>query len=187
MQHFPAPLLYSLRQHSLRGVFRFRASFLLWFGRTLLGALLRDSRRRFDMEVVNAFIGKGRKPSPKEVATVLGPSAAAWSEFLHWMEEQGVTAREWKSDGAKYGWALRLKRKDRNIAYLSPCSGCFRVGFILGDRAMEAVRHTEFSAEVARLIAASPHYAEGTGIRLVVHKSGELAPIRTLASIKLAS
>ncbi len=139
------------------------------------------------MEVVNAFIGKAGKPSTKEVIATLGRSAPAWSEFVHWMEEQGVTAQEWKSDGAKYGWALRLKRKDRNIVYLGPCNGCFRVSFVLGDKAMEAVRHADFSAAVAQTIAESPHYAEGTGIRLIVHKPADLAAIRTLASIKMAS
>lgn len=139
------------------------------------------------MEVTNAFIGKLSKPSEEEVLATLGSSAPAWSEFVHWMEEQGATSCEWKSDGAKYGWALRLKRKDRNIVYLSPCGGCFRVALILGDKAMEAVRHANLPAAVAQVIAESPHYPEGTGIRLIVHKPRDLAPIRTLATIKLAS
>lgn len=139
------------------------------------------------MEATNAFIGKTSRPSDQEVIAALGSSAPAWSEFVHWIEEQGVTAQEWKSDGAKYGWALRLKRKDRNIVYLAPCTGCFRVAFILGNKAMEAVHHTTFPAVVSQAIAESPHYPEGTGIRLIVCKPRDLAPIRTLAAIKLAS
>ena len=121
------------------------------------------------------------------MTAALGPSAPAWSELIHWAAEQGVTTQEWKSDGAKYGWALRLKRKDRNIVYLSPCGGCFRVALILGDRAMNAVRHTTFPAAVAQVIAEAPHYPEGTGIRLIVRKPRDLAPIRTLAAVKLAN
>jgi hypothetical protein len=139
------------------------------------------------MEVSNAFIGKPSKPSEEEVTMALGSSAAAWSELVQWMEEQGATTREWKSDGAKHGWALRLKRKDRNIVYLSPCGGCFRVGIILGNKAMEAVRHASFPAAVLQIIAEAPHYPEGTGIRLIIHKPRELASVRTLATIKLAS
>lgn len=139
------------------------------------------------MEATNAFIGKTSRPSDQEVIAALGSSAPAWSEFVHWIEEQGVTAQEWKSDGAKYGWALRLKRKDRNIVYLAPCTGCFRVSLVLGNKAMDAVHHATFPAAVSQVIAESPHYPEGTGIRLIVRKPRDLAPIRTLAAIKLAS
>jgi hypothetical protein len=103
------------------------------------------------------------------------------------MEEQGADTHEWKSSGAKYGWALRLKRKDRNIVYLAPCSGCFRVAFILGDKAMKAVHDTTFPAAVTQVIAESPRYPEGTGIRLLVRKPKDLAPLRRLAAIKLAT
>jgi Protein of unknown function (DUF3788) len=138
------------------------------------------------VEVANAFIGKPTKPSEKELVAVLSSSAPAWTELIRWMSEQGASAQEWKSSGAKYGWSLRLKRKDRNIVYLSPCNGCFRVSFVLGDRAMEAAHHAAFSPAVAQLIAESPRYPEGTGIRLTVHQPRDLAPIRMLAAIKLA-
>ena len=139
------------------------------------------------MEVTNAFIGKTSKPSEKEVTATLGASAPVWSELIHWIGEQGAATQEWKSTGAKHGWSLRLKRKDRNIVYLVPCTGCFRVAFVLGDKAMDAVHHATFSAAVAQLIAESPHYPEGTGIRLVIQKQRDLAPVRILTAIKLAN
>lgn len=139
------------------------------------------------METINAFVGRTSQPSAREVEAALGPSVTAWKEFVHWMEhEEGITTEEWKSDGPKWGWSLRLKRRDRTIVYLAPCTGCFRAAFILGDRAMEAARHTSFPARVADLIANSPHYAEGTGIRMMVKNAADLAPIRRLAEIKLA-
>ena len=139
------------------------------------------------MQVANAFVGKASKPSEEELNAALGASASAWSELVRWMDEQGATTHEWKSDGAKYGWALRLKRKDRNIVYLAPCADCFRVAFVLGAKAMEEVHHASFPAAVTQVIAESPHYPEGTGIRLIVHRPRDLAPIRTLAAIKLAN
>lgn len=139
------------------------------------------------MDTRNAFIGKATQPTALEVAAALGPSAAAWTQFIDWLADtHGVLLQEWKSDSLRHGWSLRLKKKDRNIVYLAPCNGCFRVSFALGDRAMETVRHTSFPAAVAQVIAEAPHYAEGTGIRLVVHKPGDLTPLRTLAAIKLA-
>lgn len=140
------------------------------------------------MENTNAFVGRTSQPGPKEVEAALGPSAVAWREFVGWIEqEKGVTTEEWKSDAPKYGWSLRLKRKDRTIVYLAPCNGCFRASFVLGDRAMEAARHTHFPQKVAEAIAAAPHYGEGTGVRLMVKKPTDLPPIRMLAEIKLAN
>lgn len=138
------------------------------------------------MEVLNAFIGKSSRPSENELSAALGSSAPAWSEFIHWMEAHGASSEEWKMDGTKYGWSLRLRRKDQNIVYLGPCKGCFRVSFVLGARAMEAVREKPFPAAVAQMIAESPRYPEGTGIRLIVRQSRDLASVRTLALLKLA-
>ena len=140
------------------------------------------------MEHVNAFTGRTSRPTPEEVDSALGPSAPAWHQFVDWIEqEKGVTTEEWKSDAPKYGWSLRLKRKERTIVYLAPCDGCFRAAFVLGDRAMEAVAQTRFPQKVAAAIAGAPHYGEGTGVRLIVKKPADLPPIRTLAEIKLAN
>lgn len=140
------------------------------------------------MDTINAFAGRTSQPTPEEVEAALGASFAAWKQFVAWIEhEKGVTTEEWKSDAPKYGWSLRLKRKDRTIVYLAPCEGCFRAAFVLGDRAMEAARHARFPRKVAETIAGSPHYGEGTGVRLIVKKPTDLPAIRILAEIKLAN
>lgn len=138
------------------------------------------------MEANNAFVGRSSCPTREEVSAALGPSARLWNQFVEWIEhEKGVTTEEWKSDAPKYGWSLRLKKKDRTIVYLAPCEGCFRAAFVLGDRAMHEARLARFPRNVAETIAGSPHYGEGTGIRLVVRKPADLPPIRRLAEIKL--
>jgi hypothetical protein len=140
------------------------------------------------VEIQNAFIGKNVQPSAEEVSLMLGESADAWETFVNWMaEEHGVMVQEWNSYSIKSGWALRLKLKKRNIAYLSPCEGCFRVAFILGDRAMEAARQTRFSPAGAQAIKEATKYPEGTGIRLLVSRTRDLPAIKKLAEIKLAN
>jgi hypothetical protein len=140
------------------------------------------------MESTNAFIGKSEKPSEAEILAALGAAADAWIQFIEWMaREHSVTAQEWKSLAPKYGWSVRLKVKNRNIVYLGPCTGSFQVSFVLGDRAMNAARRGQFPRAVSQVIAEAPHYAEGTGLRLVVHGPKDLAPIRKLAEIKLAN
>jgi hypothetical protein len=139
------------------------------------------------METPNAFIGKTALPTAKEVVTALGPTAALWNQLVDWFAEQGVTVQEWNSYSPKAGWALRLKVKKRNIIYLSPCAGCFRVAFIFGDKAMAAARQANLSKSTLKLLDEAPRYPEGTGLRLTVKSSKDLVAIRKLALIKLAN
>lgn len=140
------------------------------------------------MDIPNAFIGKSAQPTSEEVTTALGPSAIVWKEFLDWLaEEKGITDQEWNSSSPKYGWALRMKLKKRNIFYLGPCDGCFRVAFVLGDKAMSAARQSKLSKSVLKALDEAPRYAEGTGVRLMVSTTKDLAPIRILATVKMAN
>jgi|ERR1035438_3074519 hypothetical protein len=139
------------------------------------------------METPNAFIGKGTLPAPEEVSAALGSTAEVWKQLLDWLAEQGVADLEWKSVSPKYGWGLRMKLKKRTIVYLGPCDGCFRVAFVLGDRAVAAARQSDLSKGALKLLDEAPRYAEGTGMRLMVRTSDDLADVRQLARIKLAN
>lgn len=139
------------------------------------------------METPNAFIGRTTKPTAEEVSAALGATAALWKQLVDWLAEQGVAEQEWNSSSPKYGWSLRLKLKKRTIVYLGPCDGCFRVAFVLGDRAVAAARESDLSKGVLKLLDEAPRYAEGTGVRLIVKGAKDLAAIRKLALIKLAN
>jgi hypothetical protein len=139
------------------------------------------------METPNVFIGKTKAPTETEVDAALGSTAALWKQLVDWMAEQGADESEWNSSGAKYGWALRLKVKKRNIVYLSPCAGCFRVAFALGDRAVAAARKSDLSKSTLKLLDEAPRYPEGTGVRLMVKASKDLAAIKKLALFKMAN
>jgi hypothetical protein len=138
------------------------------------------------MDIPNAFIGKAQKPTVQEVSAVLGPSAKLWDELVDGLaKDHGVSIQEWNSFSLKYGWSLRLKLKKRTIIHLSPCNGCFRAAFILGDRAVKATRAAKLPKNVIKVIEAAPKYAEGTGVRLTVKAPKDLAAIRKLAVVKL--
>jgi hypothetical protein len=139
------------------------------------------------METVNAFIGNTTRPTETEVAAALGATAGLWKQLVEWMAEQGAGESEWNSSGAKYGWALRLKVKKRNIVYLGPCDGCFRVAFVLGERAVAAARKSDLAKSTLKIIDEAPRYAEGTGVRLMVKAEKDLAAVKKLALIKMAN
>lgn len=140
------------------------------------------------MDIPNAFIGHADQPTPTEVSAAIGATAELWEELVSWIAtEMGVVDQEWSSSSPKHGWSLRFRSKKRTILYLSPCAGCFRAAFALGDRAVAVARDGNLPKAVIQAIEAAPRYAEGTGVRILVRKRADLSGIRKLATIKLAN
>ena len=140
------------------------------------------------MDLPNAFVGNTHQPTPAELSAALGAASAIWNDLVDWFaRELGVTDQEWKSSSPKYGWTLVLSFKKRRIIYLTPCAGCFRASFILGDRAVAAAREAGLSKPTLKLLDEAPHYPEGTGLRMLVKTARDLPAIRKLAQIKRAN
>ena len=99
----------------------------------------------------------------------------------------GELTEAWYYGGAKYGWSMRLIRKDRNLVYLTPQPGAFLVGVALGEKAISAAEAAGIaSTRTLEIVAAAPKYAEGRGVRYPVASDDDLAVARELARIKLA-
>ena len=121
------------------------------------------------------------------MTAALGPAKALWDQLVADLAEQyDVTVQEWNSYSRKAGWSLRLKHKDRNILYLTPCRGSFFVSFALGDKAVEAARQSGLPPSVIKTINEAKRYAEGTGVRLEMKKPKDVETMKQLAAIKLA-
>jgi len=136
--------------------------------------------------IENAFIGKLTQPTPKELAARLGGSKELWNQLVsEIVRECGITDKEWNCYSPKAGWSLRLKQKKRNIIYLAPCNGCFRIALILGDKAMKVAKAAKFPDKFAKLIAEAPRYPEGSAIRLEVTSAGDIAFVTQLAKVKV--
>jgi hypothetical protein len=134
----------------------------------------------------NAFTGKTEQPSDGELTAALGPAKAVWDQLIAGLaDECGIVDQEWNSYSRKAGWALRLKRGQRNIVYLSPCDGCFLASFALGDKAVQAARQAGLPRPVVKIINEARRYAEGTGVRLEVKTPKDIGPVKKLAAIKL--
>ncbi len=134
----------------------------------------------------NAFIGKLTQPSEQELATELGPGKELWDELAATLKEElGVGVQEWNSYSRKAGWSLRLKRKERNIVYLSPHRGCFTASFALGDKALQAARESGLPAPARKILKEAKKYAEGTAVRITVKAAKDIAVVKKLAIAKL--
>jgi len=135
----------------------------------------------------NAFIGRMKKPSAKELAAALGSTKPLWDQLLDQLAtDLGVNRQEWNSYSPKAGWSLKVKRGDRTILYMGPCSGSFRVAFVLGDQAVKAALQSDLPQSMRRIIKEARRYAEGTAVRIETVTAKDLSTICKLAALKLA-
>lgn len=127
--------------------------------------------------MTNAFIGRPAAPSDAELAAELGAVQPLWDR----VRQEVALPGEWRSYSQKAGWSMRIKRKDRNIVYLSPGHGEFEATFILGNRAVAAAKERG----LATIVEGGKRYPEGTGIRIAVKKPKDVATVKKLVDLKL--
>ncbi|HYM59973.1 MAG TPA: DUF3788 domain-containing protein [Thermoanaerobaculia bacterium] len=137
---------------------------------------------------LSAFDDKTRCPEPSEVMRVLGKAARHWQQIIaHVRDLYPPIAEEWNFAGAKYGWSLRLKQEKRIVVYLTPQSGYFLAGIVLGEKAVQAARDGGLPAAVLALVESAPQYAEGRGIRMEVRSVGDVRAVETLVAAKMTT
>ena len=136
---------------------------------------------------LSAFDNPDRPPTADELAAMLGPAAPCWTELVADVARHaGDLAETWHHGGPKYGWSMRLVRKDRNVVHLTPQAGTFLVGVALGEKAIAAAEAAGIaSVRTLEIVAAAPKYAEGRGVRYPVASDADLAVVKELARIKL--
>ena len=137
---------------------------------------------------LSVFAEKSGPPDATALAAVLRAAAPLWAELVAHIEaaHPPIEAR-WNFSGAKFGWSLRLVRRDRIVLYLIPQADGFLAGVVLGERAAAAARDAGLPETVLALLDAAPRYAEGRGIRVPVAGRADVAAIERLAALKLAS
>ena len=137
--------------------------------------------------MLSAFGDKSRTPGADDLRRVLGKSAPLWDLLIaETRDAPAPIAGEWRFAGAKYGWSLRLRRRDRVVLYMTPQSGQFLLGLALGVKAIASAGNT-LPERVRALIDEAPHYAEGRGIRFPIRKEADVAAAGQLAALKMRS
>ena len=127
--------------------------------------------------LTNAFIGQAVEPTDAQLSKELGRSRALWDKLVAAVPE--CETAEWNSYSPKAGWALRLKKRKRNIVYLAPSHRAFTALLILGDRAVAAAR------EAGLVHGEEKKYPEGTAFRVEVRTVRDVDEVRKLAAIKM--
>src|ERR1039458_5434550 len=82
------------------------------------------------------------------------------SDFRAWRQGCRSCAPQHASPNSRQDRRGRQAVSDlkRNILYLGPCRGGFRVTFVLGDKAVEAERHSTLPRTVVRIVEEGKRY-----------------------------
>jgi hypothetical protein len=131
---------------------------------------------------------KSLKPDDQILSVALGASFKSWTEIKNAItEEHGTTREEWKYYGAKSGWVLKLLLKKRNLFFLIPGDKHFTLGFVFGDRAVEAIEKSSLPPAMIREVRDARRYAEGRGLRIDVRNRTHVSHVLNLVDIKAHS
>jgi hypothetical protein len=89
----------------------------------------------------SVFDDKAKAPAATDLKKELGGSAGLWIRLIAQVTTGvGPVSEEWNFAGAKHGWSMRLRDKERVVLYMTPQDGCFLVGVVLGEKAVKRAR-----------------------------------------------
>lgn len=135
----------------------------------------------------SVFTDKNIVPTEVDLSESLGQCYDLWQDIKEYvlLKYPKATAG-WNYPGVKYGWSFRIKDKKRAIIYLLPRDKYFKVAFVFGPKATEAVLASNVSQAIKSDLKAARAYAEGRGITVDVKNSLAISDLKELADIKIA-
>ena len=136
---------------------------------------------------LGALVDPQRRPSAAGLRTGLGGAQSHWTDLVtRALAECPALAQEWHFAGPKFGWALRLKQRDRVVVHLLPDRGRFHFGVLVGAKRAAEGAAAGLSRATLAILDAAPRYAEGIGVRIPVARASDLRVARELLALKLS-
>lgn len=135
----------------------------------------------------SVFTNKAVVPGDGDLFVELKETHDLWNtirDHVHKLYPDAID--EWNYSGRKFGWSFRIKDKKRVIIYLLPREGYFKVAFVFGQKATDAVLNSEVADDIKEQLQAANVYAEGRGIRIDIRDPHILRDVREMIAIKLA-
>jgi len=132
------------------------------------------------------FMDKSSMPTIKDLETALGSTYKLWKNSIDFTKQvYPEVVEEWNYSGDKFGWSFRLKDKKRVLVYLLPRDKFFKVAFVFGQKATDAIFESPISENIKSEIRSAKVYAEGRGIRVDVKNKSVIHDIEKLIEIKI--
>ncbi|MGV8091286.1 MAG: DUF3788 family protein [Mangrovibacterium sp.] len=130
------------------------------------------------------FTDKNKLPNDNDLKESLDDTYQLWQMIRNYVISKYPKGfEEWSC--SKYGWSFRIKDKKRAIIYFLPRDKYFKIAFVFGQKATDAIMVNDISSEIKKELEQSPKYAEGRGIRIDIKNDILISDIKKLIEIKL--
>ncbi|MCL2615850.1 MAG: DUF3788 domain-containing protein [Dehalococcoidia bacterium] len=134
---------------------------------------------------VSVLSDQARVPDGAMVAAVVGDTYILWNKLLnHIKEKYPSVTEEWKYYGKAFGWTFKVISRKRNLLFLVPLDGCFRVRIVLGEKAVACAESADLPDELKLAICNATPHIEGRSIDLDISCPEQLETVKTLLKIK---
>jgi hypothetical protein len=134
------------------------------------------------------FNNKQLQPTDEMLASALGETKELLDSIVQFIKtEFGESHIEWKYYGAKIGWSLKIFNKKRNVVFLGPEDGYFRVAFSFGEKAYQEIMKSDLPDSIKQQLLESKVYVEGRVLRLEIREKANAEPLWQLIRIKLST
>ncbi len=129
---------------------------------------------------------KNITPNDAMLTHELGTSMDWLWQIRNYIDENyGDLSVEWKYYGQKSGWVLKLFHKKRNVLFVVPLSGSFKVVFTFGERAFYTIIDSEIPDNIKHELLNAPKHTEGRTIHLHITTNEQIPGVFELIRIKL--
>lgn len=133
----------------------------------------------------SVFDLKNITPNDAMLTHELGAAMDWFNQICVFIENNfGSLSREWRYYGQKSGWVLKLIHKKRNLLFVVPLHGSFKVVFTFGDKAFYAIMDGDAPGYIQKALLDATKYSEGRTIQLHMKSDEQLHPILELIKIK---
>jgi hypothetical protein len=132
------------------------------------------------------FSDKLLQPTDEMLALALGETKEIFDAIVLFIEtEFGESHIEWKHYGAKIGWSIKVFNKNRNVMFVGPEDGYFRIAFAFGQKAYLEIIDSNLPDIIKLQLTESKVYVEGRPLRLEIRNQTDVEPLWQLINIKL--
>ena len=135
---------------------------------------------------LSVFTDKSKLPGDLELAETLGETKQLWDQLKDYVKEiVPDIIEDWKHYGKSSGWTMKLLKKKRNLFFSYPGQGFFTIGFVFGDKAVQAVENSSLPQDIITTLKEARKYAEGRGLPVPVKNRDDLEVVKKLITIKI--
>jgi hypothetical protein len=138
--------------------------------------------------MTSIFMDRSSKPEKESLTNALGKTAKLWERLRNELEDEyGELTEDWKFYSQKSGWTMKLLRKKRNLFFMTPQRGYFRITFVFGDKAVSEIEKSDLPGNLIETLLQANKYVEGRGLTVEVRKSSDVEHVEKLVGIKVTN